>query len=136
MPKAMQSAIIDDKIDFEDAQPIIDAGLNEDLLEPAIEELSARKEERDLIRKLQTETDVSIVKGELKSKGVKTEISSDERHLRKFETIRDQIRWWGTTTVMQIENDNLRNRAVEYVRDIESFCGQLLEQLAKETDEN
>ena len=132
----MQSAIIDDKIDFEDAQPIIDAGLNEDLLEPAIEELSARKEERDLIRKLQTETDVSIVKGELKSKGVKTEISSDERHLWKFETIRDQIRWWGTTTVMQIENDNLRNRAVEYVRDIESFCGQLLEQLAKETDEN
>lgn len=136
MPKVMQTAIVSDKIDIDDAEPLIDAGLSEELLEPAIEELTDRKEGRDKIRKLQTEADVSIVKGELEAKGVRYEISSDEKRLRKFETVRDQIRWWGTTTLMQIENENFRNKAVDYVRDIELFCGQLLEQLAKEVDKD
>ena len=136
MPKAMQSAIVSNKIDIDDAEPLIDAGLSEELLEPAIEELTERKEERDLVRKFQTEADISVVKGELKAKGVQSEISSDEKRLRKFETVRDQIRWWGTTTLMQIENEKFRSMAIDYVRDIEKFCGDILEQLAKDVDQD
>jgi len=132
MPKPMQEAIVSDKIEIEDAQPLVDAGLSDDLLEPAIEELSDRKSERDTIQKLQSDTDVSIVKGKLKSKGIKINKSFDLQKLEKFEKIRDQIRWWGPSTVMQIENEDLRKKAIAYVRDIEEFCGNLIEQMAKE----
>ena len=74
-----------------------------------IEELSDRKSERDTIQKLQSDTDVSIVKGKLKSKGIKINKSFDLQKLEKFEKIRDQIRWWGPSTVMQIEDEALRH---------------------------
>ena len=135
MPQAMQRAIVTDKIEMEDAEPLIEAGLSDDLLEPAIEELSERKTERETIQKLQSETDVSIVTGELRSKGIKVEKSFDLKRLEKFEQIRDQIRWWGPTTVMQIEDEALRKKAIAYVKDIEDFCAKLLEQMAKDIED-
>ena len=135
MPQAMQRAIVTDKIEMEDAEPLIEAGLSDDLLEPAIEELSDRKAERETIQKLQSETDVSIVTGKLKSKGIRVEKSFDLKRLEKFEQIRDQIRWWGPTTVMQIEDEALRKKAIAYVKDIEDFCAKLLEQMAKDIED-
>ena len=55
--------------------------------------------------------------------------------IEKFEKIRDQIRWWGPSTVMQIENEDLRKKAIAYVRDIEEFCGNLIEQMAKNIED-
>ena len=135
MPQAMQEAIVTDKIEMEDAEPLIEAGLSDDLLEPAIEELSDRKAERETIQKLQSKMDVSIVKGELKSKGIKVNKSFDLQRLEKFEKIRDQIRWWGPSTVMQIEDEALRKKAIAYVKDIEDFCAKLLEQMARDIED-
>ena len=49
-----------------------------------LKELSDRKAERETIQKLQSKTDVSIVKGELKSKGIKVNKSFDLQKLEKF----------------------------------------------------
>ena len=59
----------------------------------------------------------------------------DLKRLEKFEQIRDQIRWWGPTTVMQIEDEALRKKAIAYVKDIEEFCAKLLEQMAKDIED-
>lgn len=130
-PEPLAEAIVEDKVDFEDAKPLIEHGIPEELVQPTIEELTDRKKEREEIRELERETDLAMVKGEIKAKGIRVEDSPDYKRLKKYEEMRDIVCWWSVSSVKMIKNEELRKSAIDCIRRIEDHCRNLLHQLGE-----
>lgn len=128
-PEPLKKAIVEEKVDLGDARRFVEIGIPEEMEEQATEELIIRKKERDEIEELTIATDEAILKGEIKAKGIKVDRSADEKRLAKFENIRDTVRYWRVLDVRMIKTPALRDKAIEYVREIAETATALLHQL-------
>lgn len=137
-PEPVREAILEDEIDFEDAKPLVEHGIPEDLETATVEELSKRKKERDQVKheieemsKIETDSDIAVLDGSLKSKGIKVEPSHDEIRYRQFETIAITVKNWRTFHLKKIKNEKFREMAIERIREARDALDALLGVLEK-----
>lgn len=137
-PEPVKKAIIEEKIDYEDAKPLIEHGIPEDLKRATVEELSKRKKERDRVRheieemsKMETEEDLAVIKGDLKAKGLRVEPSPDEIRFRKFESVAITVTNWRPFHLKKIKNEKYREMAIESIKEARDALDALLSVLEK-----
>jgi len=70
-------------------------------------------------------------RGEIEATEIKAVKSADLNRVDRFKETRDQTRFWTVASIEVIENEKLRLKAVEYVRDARDYCETLLRQLEK-----
>lgn len=127
-PEPLQKAIVKDEVDFHDAKRFVEIGIPEDMEEDAVEELKIRKIERDRMEDMTKASDEAMLKKEIKGK-IKVDRSADEKRLAKFEHIRDSVRYWRVLDIRMIKTPVMRDKAIEYVREISETATALLHQL-------
>ena len=96
------------------------------MVEPTIEELTVRKQEREELRKLEVETDISMVKGEIKAKEIRVERERDEKIYRDFESALLTVNNWRPFHFERIKSEKWRRKAIDCVREIRDSADALL----------
>jgi hypothetical protein len=91
MPKPVRDAVLDEEIDYKDVKPRSEVGIPEHLAQPLVEELKKEKKIKEDYERGELEADKSILKGELKAKEMKFDVSVDEKRLKKYEELWKQI---------------------------------------------
>jgi|TARA_Y100000034_G_scaffold80967_1_gene97082 ParB family chromosome partitioning protein len=134
-PEKMRKAIVEDKVDVKDVAHVVDIGVPEDKEEEMIERLTERKKDRVKVEKrvikvdkAEQETDKLLLKGDLKATGIKVDLGPDQKRLRKYNDMWEDVRWWSLSTLGMIKNKPLRDKAVEYIESIGKHCTDLAAQ--------
>lgn len=128
-PKPLKKAILDGKVDFEDAKALIKHGIPEKMGKSVAEELEERKTKRERLRELDIEKDKAVLSKKIKLIEVSVELSADEIRFREFEQIAIQVRGWRAFHFDKIKEDKWRNAAIRQVRQIRDACDALLMKL-------
>lgn len=126
-PEPIKKAILKEKIDMEDIEPIMDIGIPEKKVPRVIEEFTERKKMRDLEKKAQREMDEAYMKGELDAERVKIIRSQDEQIRDKIRNIRDSIVYMPPTTLKRIQTEKIKKESTRFIEDIINACNRLLE---------
>jgi len=129
MPKPVRDAVLDEEIEYADVKPRMEVGIPEELAKPMVKELKKEKKIKEDYEKAELEADVSVLKGEVESKDWKFDTSVDEKRLKKYEDLWKQIKFLTPAHINMIETPRLREKAVEYIKDIREFCDNLLSKI-------
>lgn len=128
IPEPVRNAVVKEEIDLEDVKPRAEVGIPEELAEPLVQELKKEKKIKEQYEKAELEQDKAVLKGELKAKEWKFDISVDEKRLKKYEELWKQFKFLSPAHINMIETPRLREKAIEYIKDIRDFCDNLLSQ--------
>lgn len=131
-PDSIKKAVLEEKIDVEDVKSLVEYGIPKGMEKPTVEELTVRKQERDELRKLEAETDISMVKGEITAKEIKVQKERDEKIYRDFESTSFMVSSWRPFHFERIKSEKWRKKAIECVREIRDSADALLESLKEE----
>jgi len=130
-PESLKKAVIEKRIDIEDARPLVEHGIPEEMVDETVHELETRKKEFDEIRQIERETDLEVVSGRLKAKGITRERDRDERIFRQFDEIAGIVKLWRPFHLDRIKTDRYRNLAVKRIEEIAEAASDLAATLRK-----
>lgn len=130
-PESLRKAVIEKRIDIEDARPLVEHGIPEEMVDETVQELETRKKEFDEIRKIERETDLEVVSGRLKAKGITRERDRDERIFRQFDEVAGIVKLWRPFHLERIKTDRYRNLAVKRIEEIADAASELVASLRK-----
>jgi len=130
-PELVRKAVIEKRIDIEDVRPLVDHGIPEELVEDTVQELEKRKRDFDEIRQIERETDLAVVGGKLKSKGISRELDRDEKLFRQFDEVARIVALWRPFHLERIKSQRFRDLAVRRVKEIAETAQDLLHELEK-----
>jgi len=130
-PESLKKAVIEKRIDIEDARPLVEHGIPEEMVDETVQELETRKKEFDEIRQIERETDLEVVSGRLKAKGITRERDRDERIFRQFDEIAGIVKLWRPFHLDRIKTDRYRNLAVKRIEEIAEAASDLAATLRK-----
>lgn len=129
VPKPVRDAVLKEEIDYKDVEPRAEVGIPEELAEPLVQELKKEKKIKEEYEKGELEADKAVLRGELEAKEMKFDISVDEKRLKKYEELWKQFKFLSPAHINMIETPRLREKAIEYIRDIRDYCNNLLSKL-------
>jgi len=129
VPKPVRDAVVRDEIDLRDVKPRAEVGIPEDLAEPLVQELKKEKKIKEEYEKGELKADKAVLRGELKAKEMKFDVSVDEKRLKKYEELWKQFKFLSPAHINMIETPRLREKAINYIRDIRDYCDNLLTKL-------
>jgi len=130
-PETLKKAVIEKRVDIEDARPLVEHGIPEEMVDETVRELETRKKEFDEIRRIERETDLDVVSGRLKAKGITRELDRDERIFRQFDEVAGIVKLWRPFHLDRIKTERYRNLAVKRIEEIAEAASNLLTALRK-----
>lgn len=130
-PEPLKKAVIEKRVDIEDARPLVEHGIPEEMVDETVQELEKRKREFDEIRQIERETDLDVVSGRLKAKGITRELGRDEKIYRQFDEVAGIVKLWRPFHLDRINSERYRNLALKRVEEIARAASDLLDELRK-----
>ncbi len=133
-PEPLKVAVIEKRVDIEDARPLVEYGIPEELVEETVQELEKRKTERenDVERQqIEREIDLDVVSGRLKSKGITRELDRDEKIYRQFDDVARTVKLWRSFHLDRIKNERYRDLALQRIEEIAVAASDLIAELKK-----
>ena len=130
-PESLKKAVIEKRVDIEDARPLVEHGIPEEMIDQTVRELETRKKEFDEIRQIERETDLEVVSGRLKSKGITRELDRDERIFRQFDEIAGIVKLWRPFHLDRIKTERYRNLAIKRIEEVAEAATDLVTALRK-----
>src|SRR5439155_25937204 len=124
-PESLRKAVIEKRIDIEDARPLVEHGIPEEMIDQTVQELETRKKEFDEIRQIERETDLDVVSGRLKAKGISRELDRDERIFRQFDEVAGVVKLWRPFHLERIKSERYRNLAIKRIEEIAEAASDL-----------
>lgn len=136
VPESIADAVLDEKIEYEDVKTRVDMlggkQMPTEVAKDLVKKLADEKTQIKIGKKLSAELDtISIQEGEPADRQVRFSKSADKTRLEVWEKRYRQFELMTIHDIKVIENEKLRETAIQYLKKIRDKCSNLLTQLGE-----